>query len=129
MPTVILLNPDDPVFSFEHMNAHRRYFSQMAPLDRFSALPYLLDPAYDTSIRASMWHLNHQRGHTDFATTLPPNYNAQPTEVGIPANQPLADSDLSAGASRTWWTFAQHHEHFLADSAILPLQRGTWPFW
>lgn len=127
MPTAILLNPDDPIFAFEHMMAHRRYFSQMSPLDRYSALPYLLDPAYDTAIRASLWHLNHQKAHTDFATSLPANYNT--VEVGIPTAQPLADSDLSDEASLTWWTFLQHREHFLADQAILPLQSGMWPFW
>lgn len=127
MPTAILLNPDDPVFPFEHMMAHRRYFSQMSPLNRFSALPYLLDPPYDTNIRASLWHLNHQKSHTDFAASLPANYNA--TEIGLPLRQPLADSNLADPESRIWWSFAQHREHYLADQAILPLQSGTWPFW
>lgn len=129
MPTSILLNPADPIFAFEHMMAHRRYFAVMSPLNRFSALPYLLDPAYDTNIRASMWHINHQKAHTDFANSLPANYNAGPDQVGIPTAQPLADSDLSNAESLTWWTFLQHEEHYLADQAILPLQAGTWPFW
>ena len=125
MPTVILTNPDDPIFAFEHMMAHRRYMAMMAPLNRFSGLPYLLDPVYDTSIRASMWHLNHQKSHNDFAATLPSNYNT--TEVGIPMAEPLMDESLPEDV--TWWTFANHREHYLADQAILPLQAGTWPFW
>lgn len=127
MPTAVLTNSDDPIFAFEHMMAHRRYFAVMSPLNRFSVLPYVLDPVYDTEIRASMWHQNHQQAHTDFATSLPANYNTK--EIGLPTFQPVADSDLANPESATWWTFIQHREHFLADEAILPTQAGTFPFW
>lgn len=129
MPSAILLNPDDPIFAWEHMNAHRRYFAMMAPLDRFSALPYLLDPTYNTDQRATNWHHNHQKAHTDFATALPRNYNALPEEVGISTAQPLAEHDLSDAESLTWWSFVQHREHYLADAAVLPILAGTYPFW
>ena len=129
MPTAILLNPDDPLFSFEHMQAHRRYFAMMAPLDRFSALPYLLDPPLHTEIRASDWHLNHSKSHIDFARTLPSEYNAPATPERNPAAQPIMDYNLSNTEYIASWSFQQHREHFLADQAVLPLLTGTWPFW
>ena len=128
MSTAILLNPDDPLFSFEHMQSHRRYFAVMAPLDRFSALPYLLDPPFNTTIRASDWHLNHAKAHVDFAKTLPSEY-ADTTPAPNAAIAPMMDFDLGNLEDVTWWSFQQHREHFLADQAVLPLLTGTYPFW
>lgn len=129
MSTAVLINSADPIFTFEHMMSHRRYFALMAPLIRFSGLPYLLDPAYNTAIPASDWHLNHQKAHSDFATTLPSSYNATPTEIGIPTNQPLMDVNLDNPEQLTWWTFTNRMEHYLADSATQPTLSGTYPFW
>jgi hypothetical protein len=110
------------------MMSHRRYFAAMAPLDRFSALPYVLDPPYNTALRASGWHLQHHKAHTDFATAVPTSYNSQNRQVAVLV-QPLMDSDLSKPDDLTWWSFAQHREHYIADQALLPLQTGKWPFW
>ena len=74
MPTAILLNPDDPLYNFEQMMSHRQYFAVMELLTRFSALPYLLDPPWETNLPAGMWNLLHQQAHNDFNRTLPSNY-------------------------------------------------------
>jgi hypothetical protein len=129
MSSAVLLNSGDPLFAFENMMAHRRYFAAMAPLDRFSALPYMLDPPYNTSVRASDWHLNHQKAHTDFAATLPRDYNASAPPQVASFTPPLMDSDLSNPEELEWWTFQHHRDHYLADQATLPLLTGTWPFW
>ena len=70
MPLSTLLNPDDPVFGFEHMMRHRNYFAVMHPLHDFSVLPYLLDPVSDQN-PARSWPLNHQQAHNDYNTALP----------------------------------------------------------
>lgn len=121
MPLATLINPDDPIFDFEHMMAHRNYFAIMAPLNRFSILPYLLDPSRGTDIRAGPWHLNHQQSHNDFNGSLPPYWTAQSIGFGIPANQILVDSSLAEAESRTWWTFNNHQQHLIANNAIFPL--------
>ena len=108
--------------------AHRRYFANMAPLDRFSALPYVLEPPYNTDIPASDWHLIHQTAHVNFAALVPATYNGDPREVAV-LTQPLMDSDLSNTEELTWWSFAQHLQHYIADQALLPLSGGAWPFW
>jgi hypothetical protein len=77
MPAVILTNPDDPMFSFEHMMQHRQYFGIMGDhnkqgtLSQFSVLPYLLDPSFGTHLPAQSWNLNHQQAHNDFNADLP----------------------------------------------------------
>jgi hypothetical protein len=143
MPLAVLLNPDDPLFTFEHMMQHREYFAIMAPLDRFSILPYLLDPTYGTDIRAGPWHLSHQQAHNDFTQQLPPFWDARHVGFGIPTDQILVDSNLQDPESRTWWTFVNHQEHFTTNEAILPLPAtdpnppgwwtqigpATYPFW
>ena len=75
MPLAVLLNPDDPIYGFEHMMRHREYFAVMKPLHGFSVLPYLLDPATGTDQPAQKWNLNHQQAHNDFNVTLPANQN------------------------------------------------------
>ena len=108
-------------FAFEHMMAHRLLFGGMAPLDRFSVLPYLLDPMTE----ASKWNLNHGQAHDDALLTLP-SYFGSP-DVGIPGTSLMVDANLSDEGKRTWWTFTNHHEHYLASGALeLEL---VFPFW
>lgn len=211
MPLATLLNPDDPIYDFEHMMAHRQYFAVLSRLSNFSILPYLLDPAFETDMPAGAWNLNHQQAHNDFnrdlpsnwsdgfttqtitpaaahgtgtstgttslsmtavtgtimvgatitgtgvpagttivsqasgttggagtyitsaATTLagvaltithPPFTQANPLEggtFGIPQAQILIEGDGGSSENRSWWTFANHQEHFIANEAILPL--------
>lgn len=207
MPLAILINPDDPLFNFEHMMQHRETFAAMSPLSGFSALPYLLDPGIDQHIPANNWNNNHQQAHDDFNKTLPSNYEngytlthtvppaatgtanstgttsvaisgvtnkiligstmtppgvhiidqqsgppggdgtyttdqattlsnvpvtithipyeqANPLTggtFGIPQSQILVEGTGQSPENRSWWTFANHQEHFNANSAILPL--------
>lgn len=127
MPLAILLNPADPLFSFEHAMQHREYFAIMKPLSQFSIVPYFIDPApLPTTLGqlptpADMWNLDHQRAHDDFDAALPDHWTSQGVGFGILASQNLVDSDLNTPEGRTWWTFVNHQDHYIANSAILPL--------
>jgi hypothetical protein len=78
--TATLLNPDDPIYDFQHMMAHREYFAIMGNhqdvgnLNQFTVLPYVLDPAYRQGQPATAWFMDHQQAHRDFNTALPSNY-------------------------------------------------------
>ena len=75
MPLAILLNPDDPLYEFEHMMAHRELFALMT-LSHYSVLPYQLNsPSLDMAVPAGDWNLRHQVSHNDFNRALPSNYN------------------------------------------------------
>jgi hypothetical protein len=130
-------------FAFEHAMAHRNYLGQMAPLTRFSVIPYLLDPMIDNpSIAASNWHLNHQQAHNDALTSIPSYYvnprtgEAWPegeTEVGLFIGTDLRDTDLNNEGQRKWWLFLNHQEHYVANGVTLPASIDpppqTFPFW
>jgi hypothetical protein len=118
MPAAVLLNNNDPLFVFEHMMQHRAMMAVMAPLHRFSRLPYLLDPSYQIDIRAGPWNADHQQAHDDFASVIP--HTGQ--------NQKMADANLRDTESATWWTFTNHIQHLTANDAISQL-RMTFPAW
>jgi hypothetical protein len=86
MPLAVLLNPDDPIYNFEHMMQTRNYFAVMADLSGFSVLPYLLDPSADMDQPAWWWNLVHQQSHNDFNNDLPSNYADGYTTTVIPPN-------------------------------------------
>jgi hypothetical protein len=86
MPLAVLLNPDDPIYNFEHMMQTRQYFAVMAELTGFSILPYLLDPTLDANQPAWPWNLRHQQSHNDFNRDLPSTYaDGYTTRVITPA--------------------------------------------
>ena len=108
-------------FRFDHAMQHRNYFQVMAPLHGWSVMPYFVEPVFpenDVNTRASNWHLKHQRAHDDFRVALPSDWNSP--NQGIPTQQILVDSDLSNPGSEAWWTFANHQEHYVANTIILP---------
>jgi hypothetical protein len=131
----LLVMPDETnerslaAFQFDHAMAHRAYFAVMAPLTRFSAIPYFVEPvlAPPPPYAAGMWMLKHQQAHTDFTNSLPPNYMAPKVGFGIQSNQPMVDSDLSDPENRAWFTFVNHQEHYLANNSILPLPTAAPP--
>lgn len=144
MPTAILLNPDDPLYDFQHGMSHRLYMSIMAPLTRFSGMPYFVEPRFDPSPPAAAnWRRNHQRAHDDLANHVPSDFPA--AAFGIPAWSNLVDTDLNDPGERQWWVFANFTEHRIADqtmqpfpteSAIAPATQpppwwkgATFPFW
>ena len=144
MPLAILLNFDDPIYAFEHQMAHRQYLAIMAPLSRFSALPYFIEPwpfpLPPLPTFADAWNLDHQQAHNDFLANLPAFWASSTIGIPRPLNQNLIDSNLNDEANRTWWTFANHQEHYTSDNAILPLPTAvtpppawypgvTFPFW
>ena len=126
--TVNLLRiPGDPggraQFAHDHMMGHRQFFGGMSPLDAFSALPYILDPTYNSGA----WHRNHQQGHSDFIEALPEYFGAAAGVTGLPTGQPLEDTNLANEEQRTWWQFQNHQEHYTAMAAM-ELQL-VFPFW
>ena len=123
---------DDQVFAFEHAMNHRTWFGAMAPLTRFSVLPYLLDPMQNTNIPAGQWNLNHQQAHNDALTTLPSYYNA--ATYGLPIGHILVDTDLQNQDQLKWWEFQNLVEHQVATATVLPQfaaqnTRWVYPFW
>jgi hypothetical protein len=98
MPLAILLNPDDPIYDFEHMMQHREYFAVLSDLRAYSVLPYLLDPAFDTGEPGWDWNMRHQQAHNDFNRDLPDNYeNGYSTETITPA--PASGTGTSSGTT------------------------------
>lgn len=118
MAAVSLLTTDDRTFIFEHAMAHRGLLGGLAPLDRFSATTYLMDPIEGVDQPASPWHLNHQLLHDDFTNALPP---------GVASEQILVDTDLSNQRQRIWWEFANHQMHFFANQISPP--QSIYPYW
>jgi hypothetical protein len=130
----LLTKTDNVTFAFEHMMAHRNYFIAMAPLSAFSVLPYMLDPEQNTDQSGTSWHLNHQQSHNDALPKMPGLYGRFGTHdpVGLFIGQNLRDTDLSDQDQLTWWTFANHMEHYIANDALLPTYENMpfqFPFW
>lgn len=115
-------------FAFEHAMAHRNYLGIMAPLTRFSVIPYLLDPMASIN-PAGAWHQSHQQAHDDALTTVPTAWGAK--TVGLFVGRNLRDTDLRNREQKTWWTFQNHMEHYIANGTTLPVTgtRWRWPFW
>jgi hypothetical protein len=100
-------------FAFDHAMRHRDALGAMAPLDRFTLIPYFVDP----STEKPFWLLVHGQAHIDFTSTL-----------SIPSQQPLVDTDLADERKRTWWEFVNNQEHLLAEDATVNMTL-TFPFW
>ena len=108
-------------FAFEHAMAHRTFLGAIAPLDRFSVIPYFIDPQQNEP----RWRLNHQQAHIDALPHLPAWYGWDTFGVSFMHN--LLDYDLDDEEQRTWWTFANQQEHYAAMHS-LPAEL-TYPFW
>jgi hypothetical protein len=111
MPLCSLLNlPTDGraamAFVFDHDQEHRSLYN--AANTPGSRGPGLLDPAplAQTTVRAGNWHYDHQVAHDDFNQAL---YAARFGRENI------ADTSFVEPASLAWWTFVNHHEHYLAN--------------
>lgn len=130
MPLVTLLNIDDPLFDFEHAMAHREVLAVMAPLSRYSAIPYFIEPWPQPfppfPAPGTDWRQDHQQAHNDLTVALPGFWGADNIGFGIPQSQNLIDNDLNNPGSRPWWTFTNHMEHYVANTSIYPLP-GTLP--
>ena len=132
LPT--LLNLDDPTFAFEHAMAHRLYLGLMSPLPRFSVVPYFIDP-FTAQRPSDSWHLNHQQAHNDADNVIPGSYLGPPIQ-GFSPN--MKDENLADAWNRSWWTFSNHHQHYVESDAMLPQPQTpppppapvwTYPFW
>jgi hypothetical protein len=98
MPLAVLLNPDDPIYNFEHMMQTRQYFAVLAELHGFSILPYQLDPAFNQDQPAGPWNLRHQQSHNDFNRDLPSTYaDGFTTQIITPA--PANGTGTSTGTT------------------------------
>jgi hypothetical protein len=88
-------------FVFDHDQEHR---SMLAALDTQNGPP-ILDPAPIklTGPRAGIWHINHQTSHDDFSVAI----------FGYQSPHNMADATFADQSSLAWWTFVNHHEHYL----------------
>jgi hypothetical protein len=68
--------------------SHRRLLGSMSPLDRFSAIPYVLSPFTGNGD----WRQEHQQAHSDFVGILPGWYGT--TIIGV-----VISIDLTNGGS------------------------------
>lgn len=134
MSRAALLNMDDPAFGFYHAMAHRNAFGVMSPLNRFSVLPYFIDPWLGDSGAARKWNLNHQQAHNDALQNLPEYFGA--TSIGLRIGGNLIDSDLNNPRQRKWFEFQNHQEHYVGGDVILPnvqfpppAPQWVYPFW
>lgn len=134
MSRVVLLNSNDPWFAFDHAMTHRNGLGVMSPLDRFSAIPYFVDPMQNIGTPASMWHLDHQAAHNDALANLPTQFGA--STIGLRIGGILRDYNLDNPDQRKWWEFANHQEHFVGGNTISPniqfpppAPQWTYPFW
>jgi hypothetical protein len=118
----LLVTPKDAssraVFSFEHAMAHRTAQQQMGPLNRWSLMPYFIDPTNFQANPADKWNLNHQQAHWDMREVSPQSFVS--TDPGIPTAQPLMDTNQQSPGAVAWTTFANHQEHFILNNAIMP---------
>lgn len=130
-------------------------------LSRFSVVPYFIDPMIGADIMAGKYLLNHQQAHSDALNNIPdryywkyltsilqvPNPNPPPPTLpqtsikpqtikyGLRIGGNLIDWRLSNKRQRTWWTFQNHMEHYVASQSIAPAPapkpapQWTFPFW
>lgn len=128
-----------PGWQFDHAQAHRELLGAMAlavpapvaneffagtgGLTRYSAIPYFIDPQFNTGV----WHLDHGQAHSDFQLTLPGFFGSTVTGVINPTSTDLVAMDFSQQGLLTWWTFVNHEQHLTATNT-LP-QQLTFPFW
>lgn len=128
MAIVSLLTMQDRAFGWEHANSHRRIMSAMAPLDRFSVIPYYVDPPM---MHAGGWLMDHQTAHNDFRVQLPAIFGwwATPTqEYGIASGHNLQDVNLSDQRQALAWTHFNHMDHYIAES-LIDLTLELFPAW
>ena len=113
-----MVMPDTPnelaFFWFSEAMAHRTLLGAMSPLDRFTVLPYLLDPFQDTG----MWRLNQQQAQNDAMESL--------QLTTIPAAQNLYDTDFSNPAQAAWFTFVNHLELYVATAQLPSPLKPAW---
>jgi hypothetical protein len=124
LATLLNLNVDDPrafaTFFFEEAMSHRTQLGAMNPLDRFSALPYFIDPPMITN---GMWKLDHQSAQSDANSTIPtwgspdPNYPGT-LHVSVPETRSIIDVNFSDQRERTFWVFWNHHDQFVAQGFL-----------
>jgi hypothetical protein len=115
--------------------SHRIALGVMSPLNRFSILPYLIDPMLEnTAIPAGPWNLRHQQAHNDALQNLPTSFGA--ATVGLFIGQNIRDTDLDDPRQRTWWTFQNHMEHYVGGNTLSPTEQlpppapqWVYPFW
>lgn len=113
----------DETFAFEHSMSHRRLLGSMAPLPRFSTIPYVLNPGTNLGD----WHQDHQQAHNDFTVTLP-GWFGFPVTTFIHPGYDLQDTDLRNRNVRTWWTFQNEYTHRIAEN-IQNSELWIFPFW
>ena len=101
----LLVMPDNDralaAFNFDHDMIHRAYI----PGYPQSNIPYIFDPVPPQTFasRARNWQQLHQQAHADLSSAR------------VTLNKPMMDSNLGDPESRTWWTFINNQEHYIAQ--------------
>jgi hypothetical protein len=131
LASLLVRSHPKPTWAFEHAMAHRWMLGAFPP-SNFSIVPYELDPENNHPA----WHLNHGQAHTDALSGIAPGATAgpgqpYPTPLGlfgapIPANH-LVDGNLQNRERQIWWTFQNHHDHFISTTVLVGTQL-TYPF-
>lgn len=127
-----------PAWQFEHAMAHRELFGAMAiappepvqgeffvgaaGLNRFTVLPYFIDPQRNIP----PWHFDHGQAHQDYQNALPIAFGIESLGALDPTIDYI-DTNLAGEGQLIWWTFANHQAHLVAQT-VLPIER-TLPFW
>jgi hypothetical protein len=115
-------------FEFEHAMAHRQVLQAMAPFQRLSVLPYVLDPKLDTD----MWAMIHQTAQDDFIQTSP-TWGMYPTSLPpYPGTLPVAvgDSKNLIDEGDVWTTFVNWMEHYLGAATLAQVPpENLFPAW
>jgi hypothetical protein len=130
MAQILTQGSSAAAFGFDHAMRHRSHLGAMSPLDRFSLVPYQIDPERNEPF----WHLVHGQAHIDFTDTLPSWwYLLHPRQwpndgIGIPSRQPIVDTDLTNESKRNWWEFVNNQEHLAAEASTTNATL-VWPFW
>lgn len=133
MSVASLLTRNDRWFVFEHAMAHRRALGIMAPLSRFTAVPYFIDPEQYVDQPASFWHINHQQAHRNALANFPIQYGS--ASIGLRIGTTLSDADLADEREARWWEFQNHVEHYVGNKTITPgpapppAPQTKYPFW
>jgi hypothetical protein len=115
-------------WGWDHAMAHRLLLGSMAPLTRYSVIPYWIDPTQDTG----PWAQDHDQAHDDFRVDLPVMWGwwyIGEQEYGIESAHQFLDTVPDNYGALAFWTFVNQQDHFIANEVTNLTIDLTFPFW